>query len=160
MLPRIEIDITSQCLQLWRDEACIAEYAVSTATNGPGERMHSECTPRGAHVIAAKIGADAPLNTVFKGRVPTGEIYSPKYAVTQPTGRDWILTRILWLAGCTPGVNQGGDCDTYRRFIYIHGTPDETPLGRAGSRGCIRMRNADVVALFEQVHIGTEVNLK
>ncbi len=154
---RIEVDLARQRLRLYAADACLAEYTVSTAQNGPGERLNSECTPRGQHVIAAKIGADAVLNTVFVGRVATGEFYSPEFAATQPAGRDWILTRILWLAGCEPGFNQGGECDTYARYIYLHGTSDDTPLGRVGSRGCIRMRNADIMELFAQVEIGTPV---
>jgi lipoprotein-anchoring transpeptidase ErfK/SrfK len=155
--PHIEIDLQHQHLRLLAAAKVLAEYAVSTARNGPGERMDSECTPRGQHVIAAKIGAGAAPNAVFVGRVATGEFYSPAYAATQPAGRDWILTRILWLSGGEPGFNQGGECDTYARYIYLHGTPDATPLGQIGSRGCIRMRNADIIELFERVEIGTPV---
>ncbi len=154
---RIEVDLARQQLRWYVADTLIAEYAVSTARNGAGERLNSECTPRGQHVIAAKIGTDAPTNTVFAGRIATGEYYSPAYAATQPAGRDWILTRILWLSGCEPGVNQGGECDTYARYIYLHGTPDQTPVGQVGSRGCIRMRNADILELFAQVEIGTPV---
>lgn len=156
---RIEIDLARQQLLLWRGHALAARYAISTARNGPGERVDSECTPRGAHAISAKIGADCPLNTVFVGRRPTGEIYDEALAAAAP-GRDWILTRILWLAGREPGRNAGGDCDTLTRYIYIHGTPDSTALGQPGSRGCIRMRNADVVDLFEQVEVGTPVDIR
>ncbi len=156
-LLRIEVDLSRQRLRLFAAGELVADYAVSTARNGAGERLNSECTPRGQHIIAAKIGADAPTNTVFAGRIATGECYSPAYAATQPAGRDWILTRILWLSGCEPGVNQGGECDTYARYIYLHGTPDQTPLGRVGSRGCIRMRNADIIELYAQVEIGTPV---
>jgi len=134
-------------------------YPVSTARNGPGERLGSECTPRGRHVIAAKFGDEAVPNSIFVARRLTGECYSPAFAATQAPGRDWIVTRILWLSGCEPGVNQGGDVDTYARYIYLHGTPDETPLGQVGSRGCVRMRNADIVTLFTQVEIGTPVTL-
>jgi lipoprotein-anchoring transpeptidase ErfK/SrfK len=93
---------------------------------------------------------------VFVGRRPTGEVYSPALRQRHPT-RDWILTRILWLHGCEPGVNRGGDCDTRRRFIYIHGTPDTEPMGHPCSHGCIRMRNRDVIALFDRVDAGTSV---
>lgn len=156
---RVDIDLASQRLRLFDGTVLVAEYPVSTARNGPGEQLDSECTPRGRHVIAAKIGAGAAPGTVFVGRVPTGEIYSPAFAATQPPGRDWILTRILWLSGCEPGFNQGGDRDTQARYIYLHGTPDETALGRIGSRGCVRMRNADIIALFERVDIGTHVQI-
>lgn len=154
---RIEIDLASQRLRLLEDGLTRAEYPVSTATNGPGERAHSECTPRGRHRVAEKIGAGDALNTVFVGRRPTGEIYSPEFAAVAPPDRDWILTRILWLGGCEPGRNQGGEVDSQARYIYIHGTPDGTRLGIPGSRGCVRMRNADILELFDRVEVGTEV---
>jgi len=156
---RVDIDLATQRLRLFEGTVLVAEYPVSTARNGPGERLNSECTPRGRHVIAAKIGAGAVPGTVFVGRVATGEIYTPAFAATQPPGRDWILTRILWLAGCEPGFNQGGECDTLARYIYLHGTLDETPLGAIGSRGCVRMRNADIIALFDRVDVGTRVQI-
>jgi lipoprotein-anchoring transpeptidase ErfK/SrfK len=123
-----------------------------------GERNGSFCTPRGRHVIRAKIGAGAPLNTVFVERRPTGEIYSSELAARHP-GRDWILTRILWLSGCEPGVNRLGDVDTMRRFIYIHGSPDTAEMGKPGSIGCVRMHNRDLVELFDLVPAGTPVNI-
>lgn len=156
----LRIDLDAQRLQLCDGAAVRAIYPVSTARNGAGERLGSECTPRGRHVIAAKIGADAPPNSVFVARVATGEIHSPAYAATQPPDRDWILTRILWLSGCEPGLNQGGDCDTHARYIYLHGTPDDTELGQPGSRGCVRMRNHDIIELFAQVELGTPVTIR
>jgi L,D-transpeptidase YbiS len=108
--------------------------------------------------MSAKIGAGQPENAVFVRRRPTGEIYSRELADKHP-GRDWILTRILWLSGCEPGRNRLGDVDTMRRFIYIHGTPDGSELGRPGSIGCIRMRNRDIVELFEQTPAGTPVEI-
>lgn len=131
-------------------------YPVSTATNGVGEKSGSYCTPRGKHCIRAKIGASQPLNTVFVRRRPTGEIYTPELGAQYP-GRDWILTRILWLSGNEVGFNRLGTCDTMRRYIYIHGTPDSTKLGQPGSKGCVRMRNADLVELFDLVPVYTEV---
>ena len=131
-------------------------YSVSTATNGVGEQSGSYCTPRGKHSIRAKIGASQPLNTVFVRRRPTGEIYTPKLGALHP-GRDWILTRILWLSGKEVGFNRLGACDTMRRYIYIHGTPDSTKLSQPGSKGCVRMRNADLVKLFDLVPVYTEV---
>ncbi len=133
-------------------------YAVSTATNGPGERRGSHCTPRGRHVVRAKIGAGAAPNTVFVGRRPTGEIWSPELAAQHP-GRDWILTRILWLSGCEPGFNRLGEVDTMRRYIYIHGSPDAVPMGVPGSIGCVRMRNADIIELFDLVPPRTPVEI-
>lgn len=131
-------------------------YSVSTATNGVGEQSGSYCTPRGKHSIRAKIGATQPLNTVFVKRRPTGEIYTPELGALYP-GRDWILTRILWLSGKEVGFNRLGACDTMRRYIYIHGTPDSTKLSQPGSKGCVRMRNADLVELFDLVPVYTEV---
>ena len=160
MLPSIEINLAAQCLCLALGRRVLRAFAVSTARNGAGEREGSECTPRGRHHIAARIGAGMPLNTVFKARQPTGEIWTAAYAATQPEGRDWILTRILWLAGNEPGVNQGGDLDTYSRYIYLHGTPDTVALGVPGSRGCVRMRNADIIELFDSVAVGCPVLIR
>ncbi|MBU3736595.1 MAG: L,D-transpeptidase [Methylobacterium sp.] len=153
----IEISISEQCLRLLDDAgALLCVYPVSTALNGAGEDAGSGCTPRGRHVIRAKIGDGLPLNTVFVGRRPTGEMWTPELAAANP-GRDWILTRILWLSGCEPGFNRLGKVDSMRRFIYIHGTPDTEPLGAPRSHGCIRMRNADLIALFELVPPATPV---
>lgn len=156
---KIRIHIPAQTLELFdEDGALLHRYAVSTGANGAGEEKGSYCTPRGRHVIRAKIGAGQPINAVFVKRRPTGEIYTPQLGAQFP-GRDWILTRILWLSGCEPGFNRLGSCDTMRRYVYIHGTPDETPLGRPGSRGCIRMRNAELLALFDLVAVGTPVEI-
>ena len=153
---RIEIDLSQQRLRLFEGQRAVMDVAVSTAKNGPGELNGSECTPCGAHVIRAKIGAGCQDNMVFVGRRPTGEIYSPELGRQYP-GRDWILTRILWLSGLEPGRNRLGEVDTMRRYIYIHGCPDSVAMGRPGSRGCIRMRNRDIIELFERVAVGTRV---
>jgi lipoprotein-anchoring transpeptidase ErfK/SrfK len=137
----------------------IKRYPISSAKNGVGELNGSFCTPRGRHIIRAKIGAGQPLNTVFIERRPTGEVYSPKLASSSP-GRDWILTRILWLSGCERGYNRMGQVDTMRRAIYLHGSPDTADMGKPGSRGCIRMRNRDIVELFDLVPIRTLVEIQ
>lgn len=155
---RIEIDLARQELRLIESGGAVRRWPVSTAANGAGEQLDSECTPRGRHTVSEKIGGECPVNTVFVGRRPTGEIYDDALAEREP-GRDWILTRILWLAGLEPGRNAGGECDTKSRYIYIHGTPERTALGRPGSRGCVRMRNADVMALFDAVEVGTPVEI-
>ncbi|HXV11666.1 MAG TPA: L,D-transpeptidase [Burkholderiales bacterium] len=156
-MPRIEIRISSQSLDLVDDTgAVIKRYRVSTSKNGAGELNGSYCTPRGRHVVRAKIGAGKPPNTVFVERRPTGEIYAPEMAARHP-GRDWILTRILWLSGREPGYNRLGKVDTMRRYIYIHGSPDSVEMGRPGSIGCIRMHNSDVMDLFDRVKVGIEV---
>jgi len=153
---RIEINISEQRLRLFEDGQAIMDVAVSTAKNGAGEVNGSECTPRGDHIIRAKIGAGAPPGTVFVGRRASGEQYSPELGARFP-GRDWILTRILWLSGREPGRNRLGRVDTMRRYIYIHGTPDHVVLGTPGSHGCIRMRNSDIIGLFDRVPAGTPV---
>lgn len=155
----IVINLALQSLEL-RDEtgATVRRYAVSTAKKGAGERNGSLCTPRGRHVIRAKIGAGSPVNTVFVGRRPTGERYTSALGNQFP-GRDWILTRIMWLSGCEPGFNRLGAVDTMRRYIYIHGSPDGVEMGIPGSIGCIRMRNSDIVELFELVPAGTPVEI-
>jgi len=157
-MSRIEISIPEQSLALLEDGREVRRYLVSTSRNGSGEREGSFCTPRGEHIVRAKIGAGQPVRTVFIDRRPTGEIWTPELAERFP-GRDWILTRILWLSGCEPGRNRLGEMDTMRRYIYIHGSPDTVEMGKPGSIGCIRMRNQDVAELFELVPPGTEVSI-
>jgi L,D-transpeptidase YbiS len=155
--PVIAIDIPTQTLTL-RDARgqVLLQTLVSTAKNGAGERKQSACTPRGRHVIRAKIGAGLPANSVFVSRRPTGETYSPALRALYPQ-RDWILTRILWLSGLEPGKNRLGAVDTMQRYIYIHGAPDEDTMGAPSSHGCVKMRNVDVVALFALVSPGTAI---
>jgi L,D-transpeptidase YbiS len=156
---KINVHISTQQLELLDDAGrVLCHYAVSTAVRGAGEVSGSYCTPRGRHIIRAKIGAGCAENTVFARRRPTGEIYTPQLGAKFPE-RDWILTRILWLSGCEVGYNRLGKCDTMRRYIYIHGTPDTEAVGVAGSHGCIRMRNADLLSLFEAVPVGTAVEI-
>ena len=154
----IEINISKQTLILFEGNDVVKQYTISTAKSGPGEQMDSECTPRGKHLIREKIGAGCDANTVFVGREPTGELYLPELREQFP-GRDWILTRILWLSGCEAGKNKGGNVDSYDRYIYIHGGPDDLAMGVPGSRGCVRMRNADVIELFDLVETETGVNI-
>jgi hypothetical protein len=152
----IEISLAEQRLRLREGERVLLDVPVSTAANGPGEQNGSGCTPRGWHVVRARIGAGCAAGTVFVGRRATGEILTPQLRAAAPQ-RDWILSRILWLSGLERGKNRLGSVDTMRRYIYIHGTPDDMPLGEPGSHGCIRMRNADIMALFDQVPVGTRV---
>ena len=154
----IQVSIAEQRLQLIEDAHTLLDVSVATAKNGPGEKSGSECTPRGMHQIRAKIGANCPENTVFVGRRPTGERYHRELRVQFPN-RDWILTRILWLSGLEPGKNRLGDVDTMRRYVYIHGCPDDDKMGIPSSHGCIKMRNSDVISLFDLVETGTRVNI-
>lgn len=159
VLSKIYLSSTSQELQLLENDQIKAVYAISTGKNGMGELKNSEKTPRGRHIIRAKIGADCPANTVFVGRRPTGEIYHPDLRQKFPD-RDWILTRILWLSGLEIGKNRLGNVDTMQRYIYIHGSPDDVNMGEIGSRGCIRMRNRDVIELFNWVTPYTEIMIE
>jgi hypothetical protein len=152
----IIISLTDQFLELRETGSATVRFPVSTSRFGPGEQRGSYCTPRGRHVIRARIGAGLPCGAVLRGRRPNGEIWSPALASQHP-GRDWILTRILWLSGCEVGRNRLGAVDTMRRYVYIHGTPDIEPLGVPFSRGCIRMSNDDIVRLFDSVECGTPV---
>ena len=157
---RIEITISSQLLDIVdNNQEIIKSYQISSAKNGVGQERGSFCTPLGKHIVRAKIGENKPVNTVFIGRRPTGEIYSPSLG-KKYQGRDWILTRILWLSGCEPGFNRLGTVDTMRRYVYIHGSPDSIDIGRPGSIGCIRMLNTDLLELFELIDVGTEVSIK
>lgn len=156
---QIGISIAQQSLSLFDDAGRILRtYPVSTARNGVGEQFGSYCTPRGKHLIRAKIGAGQPLNTVFVARRPSGEIYTPTLGAVFRE-RDWILTRILWLSGCELQRNRLGGVDTMRRYIYIHGGPDDAPIGIPASHGCIRMRNAEIVELFDRVPVYTPVDI-
>ncbi|WP_455208535.1 L,D-transpeptidase family protein [Kaarinaea lacus] len=154
--PQIIVSIADQRLQL-RDNGKIAiDVMVATAANGPGELSGSECTPRGKHIVRAKIGGGCPIYSVFVGRRPTDEVYSEKLRRAHPE-RDWILTRILWLSGQEVGKNRLGNVDTMRRYIYIHGAPDEEVYGQPNSHGCVRMKNADVIRLYDAIDVGISV---
>ena len=152
----IIISVASQNLTCFEEGQLLKRYPVSTAKNGVGEQLNSGCTPRGLHTAHQIIGREHAENSVFIAREWTGEIYTKALAEANPD-RDWILTRIIWLAGLEPGVNQGGVVDTQSRFIYIHGTPDETSFDTPGSHGCIRMRNQDMIALADWATVGTSV---
>lgn len=154
----LQIDLTRQRLRLLSGGQVLRDYAVSTGANGIGEVGGSGMTPRGLHVVRARIGAGAAIGSVFRGRRATGEIWSPQLHAAHPQ-RDWILSRILWLSGLERGRNRLGCVDSFRRYIYIHGTPAVFTLGVPGSHGCVRMANDDIVELFDQVPAGTRVLL-
>ncbi len=155
----IQVHVPSQTLTLRDDQGRVLwSTLVSTGKNGVGERNGSEQTPRGWHTIRAKIGAGLPADTVLVGRRPTGEVYTPALRAEYPQ-RDWILTRILWLSGLEPGRNRLGQVDTMRRYIYIHGCPDTDPMGIPSSHGCVKMRNRDIIDLYERVPVGIRVQI-
>jgi hypothetical protein len=152
----IEIDISRQCLVLWQGEAPFREWPISTALAGTGQREGSGCTPLGWHYVRAAIGEGQPPGAVFRGRRPTGEVFNAALAEACPE-RDWILTRILWLCGLEPGFNRGGDVDSQRRYIYLHGTPPDQPMGEPRSHGCIRMRDDALLEVYALAPPGTPV---
>lgn len=158
LLDLIHISLASQRLIGLSNGRLVCDYSVSTALNGAGERDNSGCTPRGQHRVRARIGEGQPVGAVYIGRRPTGEVWSPVLAGQHPQ-RDWILTRILWLCGEEPGFNRGGDQDSQRRYIYLHGTPDDQPMGVALSHGCVRLRNTDMLALFQLTPPGCRVDI-
>ncbi len=157
---RLVVSISQQTLTVFNTQnKVLAHYSISTAANGAGCEKNSGCTPLGKHIIRAKIGEGAPVGSVFVGRRPTGEVCTPAL-MTEFPNRDWILTRILWLSGTEVSVNRLGNVDTMQRYIYIHGTPDSNVMGVIGSHGCVRMRNADMMALFDMADVGVEVDIQ
>jgi lipoprotein-anchoring transpeptidase ErfK/SrfK len=157
-LDLLHISIDDQTLFGFAEGRLVLRLPVSTAANGAGERNGSNCTPRGLHQVRAKIGESLPCGAVMRGRRWTGEVWSAELHEQFP-GRDWILTRILWLSGCEPGFNRLGPVDTFRRYIYLHGTPDSVVLGVPGSHGCIRLRNSDLLALYPRVPLHCPVRI-
>lgn len=154
----IFVSLPAQKLELYDGAMLLESYQISSSERGAGEASGSFMTPRGRHLIRAKIGTGCPENSVFIARRPTGEIWTPELSAAFP-GRDWVLTRILWLSGCEPGCNRLGEVDTMRRYIYVHGAPDSAPMGEPASHGCLRMRNADIIALFERIPVYIPVNI-
>jgi len=158
-LDLLHISLADQCLYGFADGRLLVRLAVSTALNGPGERSGSGCTPRGLLQVRARIGEGLPAGAVLRGRRWTGEIWTPQLHEAFP-GRDWILTRILWLSGCERGRNRLGTVDTFRRYIYLHGTPDSEPMGVPRSHGCVRLRNADLLELYPRVPLHCRVRIE
>ena len=148
------VSVKRQALFHVRGGRLLAEYPIATATAGLGSEMDSFRTPTGLHSVSELFGDTVPPLGILKDRVFTGELADPDFAGID---KDWITSRILWLEGLEPGVNQGNKVDSHERYIYIHGTANERSVGTASSMGCIRMRNADVIALYEQVPIGALV---
>lgn len=158
MITQILISIDNQNLELISPELS-KTYPISTSKNGVGQEEGSFATPLGTHLVKEKFGYRLPLNTVYIGREPQNELFSAELEA-EHSDRDWILSRILWLSGCEPGLNRLGEVDTKNRYIYIHGTPDSQPMSLPASHGCIRMRASDVAELFEHTPIYTQVLIK
>lgn len=152
------ISISQQRLFIWRGDVCVFECAISSAAHGIGCVRDSGCTPMGKHYVRAAIGAGMPASTVFKARRPTGEQWSTELAADNPN-RDWILGRILWLCGTESGINRGTNVDTFRRYIYLHGSPDDGVMGVPASHGCIRLRVNDMLSVFEYLAYGSIVDI-
>lgn len=151
------IDATAQKMLLVERGRQVAEWTISTALKGLGSAKGSDQTPLGVHRVAQKFGAGAPLGTIFKSRQDSGQIAKILTGPNENSTGDNVTTRVLWLDGLEPGLNKGGNVDSHERFIYIHGTDEEGKLGRPASHGCIRMRNLDVVKLFDSVDENTLV---
>jgi lipoprotein-anchoring transpeptidase ErfK/SrfK len=154
------VKIDAQALYLLDNGRIEKSWSVSTSKFGVGNQSGSYKTPAGVHRVAEKVGADCRLREIIRARIPTGEIVPPGDASSAaPASRDMITTRVLWLQGLQPGINRGGNVDSYRRYIYIHGTPEERLLGVPSSIGCVRMGNEDVIEVFDSVEVGTLVNI-
>ncbi|GAB3472458.1 L,D-transpeptidase [Azotobacter salinestris] len=158
-LDLLHVSLADQALYGFADGRLLLRLAVSTALNGPGEQSGSGCTPRGLHQVRARIGEGLPAGAVLRGRRWTGEVWTPELHEAFP-GRDWILTRILWLSGCEIGRNRLDAVDTFRRYIYLHGTPDSEPMGVPRSHGCVRLRNADLLELYPRVPLHCRVRIE
>ena len=156
----IEISITNQELILRDDNGVIKTYKISTSKFGEGSTENSFKTPLGKHEIKKMIGKDVIIGGRFIGRVHTGQIF-PIYSDQEIyVKEDVVQSRILWLSGLENNINKGIGVDSFARYIYIHGTPEEWLLGSKASKGCIRMSNKDVIELFDKVHEGMIVNIK
>lgn len=143
------VSVPDQSMVVLENGVPIARYPVSTSKYGLGDSHGRYTTPLGNLEVAQKIGDNAPMGAVFKGRHMTGEILRPN-----AVGRDPIVTRILWLRGL-----EANNRNAYERAIYIHGTPVERLIGRPASYGCIRMRSRDVVALYSTIGVGAKVSV-
>ncbi|MGQ4809458.1 hypothetical protein NKDENANG_02875 [Candidatus Entotheonellaceae bacterium PAL068K] len=152
----IEIKVSEQTLELYKNGRSVARWPISTSAYGVGATQDSLKTPLGMHQIYKLIGHNLPFGAIIKGRVPTGEIAQ---IISEPKDvpADVITTRIIWLDGLEKGKNRGAGIDSKSRFIYIHGTAEEGLIGRPASNGCIRMKNKDVIELFDQVEEGVLV---
>ena len=155
----IIVDISQQRLYLFKDDNLVVSFPVSTSKYGEGQIENSFKTPLGLHEIKQKIGNNAPINTIFTARENTNKTAEIQIKPSD-TVDDFVTSRILWLDGLENGVNRGAGVDSYRRYIYIHGTHEEGLIGQKASQGCIRMFNNDVIELFDMVTEGTKVQIR
>ena len=155
----IEVDISEQRLYLIKNNLIKASYPISTSKYGEGSIENSFKTPLGKHSIKEMIGAEAEINTIFTSRINTKR-YATIINQFEDTDNDYVTSRIIWLDGEEEGFNKGGNVDSFRRYIYIHGTHEEGLIGTKASHGCIRMFNYDVIELFNLVNIGTKVLIR
>lgn len=155
----IEIDISKQRLFLLNNMVIVRSYPISSSKYGEGSTQNSFKTPLGNHVIKEMIGRDAIKNTIFTSRINTKRQADIIHDLTN-SDNDYVTTRIMWLDGQEEGKNKGKGVDSYKRYIYIHGTHEEGLIGQKASHGCIRMFNSDVIELFNDVKKGTKVYIK
>ncbi|HUM98855.1 MAG TPA: L,D-transpeptidase [Halothiobacillus sp.] len=156
--PFIIIDAKNQTLYLFEHKKLKQSFPVSTSAVGVGNAAGSNRTPLGLHKIAEKFGDGEPVGMIFKARKPSGALASIQTRPIKGDGDD-VTTRIMWLQGLEPGVNEGQGIDSHARYIYIHGTPEEGLIGTPESHGCVRMNNTQVIELFNQVPVGTLVDI-
>lgn len=150
--PCVFVRVQTQTIYLVLNNSVLKNFPISSSRYGTGCRENSYQTPLGAHQVAGKIGASCLEGEIIKARVPTGKIAAIVHD-PHPAEQEHITTRILWLKGMEPGYNQGEGVDSYNRYIYIHGTPEEGLIGRPASVGCIRMKNRDIMQLYDQVEL-------
>jgi hypothetical protein len=150
------VSVKYQRLYLIVNDSTIRKYSISTAKKGIGCKVNSNKTPSGLHTIKRKIGADVPLGGILESRVHTGKI-AEILTEKKNAAKDYVTTRVMWLQGEEPGLNKGRNVDSYNRYIYIHGTPEEGFIGEPASHGCVRMRNKDVIELYDFIDEGTPI---
>lgn len=150
------VSVTNQKMYHIKNNTIIDEYIISTSEFGIGSKAGSNKTPLGMHQIKSKHGGETPIYGRMTGRVFNGDI-SKIYTDKKKSKTDDITSRIFWLEGLEEGVNKGKNIDSYKRYIYIHGTSEEGRLGSPASHGCIRMKNKEVIDLYNTIEVGTLV---
>lgn len=152
----LQVSVAKQQMTLYELGRPVQTFRISTSMVGTGSRMGSIRTPLGRHRICRMVGDGLVAGAVLRGAKPTGEV-AQIFIDTTNVEDDLVTTRILWLEGLEPGRNRGGLVDSYHRYIYIHGTPEEGLIGQPASHGCLRMYNRDVIALYNRIRLGSLV---